>query len=266
MRRPALHRPTPAGPRADAWDRPYAGVLGHAVFYADGGDPTPPTPPVPAPPAPAVPPVPQPPQDPGLVSFVQADLNKMLAKEKEQGRRSALRTIATEAGLDPDTVDLSQVGTLLKQAQEASRQKMSDLERREADATAAAEKAARDTAAAQTLARTANFQIALLGLGAPADGLADVTALLRNDLTTAGIADPTTEQIGEYAAKLKERRPADFTAAAAPTTPATPPVPPAPGGAPAAGQPPRVPATKDDIAERARQRAAAMGLPVKAAS
>jgi hypothetical protein len=268
MRRPALYRPA-FGPRPAAWAHPYAGVLAHAVFYNSGGtDPTPPAPPTPAPPTPAPPatppaPTPAPPKDPALVSMAQTDLNKMLAKEKEQGRRSALRAIATTAGIDPDTLDLDQAGDLLKKAQDASRQQMSELERREADAAAAAEKAARESAAAAEMSRTASFQIALLSLGAPPAGLGDVTALLRNDLTTAGITEPTPEQISEYAGKLKERRPTDFTAAPAPGQPTPPP---APGGGPAAGGPPKPPAAKDDVKARALARAQQMGLAPKPAS
>jgi hypothetical protein len=267
MRRPALYRPDPAG----TWARPYAGVLAHAVFYRSGDPanppappaPNPPAPPAPAPPAPPepgnTPPVPAPPTNPQLVSYTQADLNTLMAREKEQGRRSALRAIATEAGMDPDQVDLTQVGSLLKQAQEASRARMTELERREADAKAAEERAARETQAANERARHADFQIALLGLGAAPTGLGDVCALLRNDLASAGITDPTPEQISEYAGKLKERRPTDFAAPAVPAAAQQTP-PPAPGGAPAAGGQPRVPATKDDIKARARARAEQMGL------
>lgn len=278
MRRPALLRPLAAG---SGWSRPYTGVLAHSVFY--NGDPTasPAVPPA-VPPAPvpaAAPPAPTPNNMPGaggnpappaggepaMVQITQERLNKLMAGEKDEGRRSALRAIATEAGLDPDSIDPTQVGSLLKAAQDASRQKMTELERREADAAAAADKAARETAAAADLSRTASLQITLVRLGADIDSLGDVTALLRNDLATAGYTTPTDEQIRETAEKLKGRRPGDFgqPAGQAPATaPAT--LPAAPGGAPAGGPPPRVPATKDDVAARARARAEAMGLTVKA--
>lgn len=283
MRRPALHHPlTPTG----GWQYPYTGPLAHAVFYRSG-DPTalpsgqPPAA-APAAGAPAVQPpaapspanMPgasgQPPAaaggpggDPAMVQITQDRLSKMMAAEKNDGRTSALRAIAEAAGLDPNSIDPAQVGTLLKQAQEASRQQMTEVERREADAKTASEQAARETATAQELARTASLQITLVGLGAAPDALGDVTAILRNDL--AGIVNPTPEQITETAAKLKERRPTDFGGGTAPATaPAA--LPPAPGGAPAGGPPPHAPAAKDDIAARARDRAKAMGLPVKDAT
>ncbi|MFD8470431.1 hypothetical protein ACFV10_35600, partial [Streptomyces cyaneofuscatus] len=89
--------------------------------------------------------------------------------------------------------------------------------------------------------------------GANPDDLADVTALLRNDLQ--GVDQPTEEQIREKAEALKARRPADFGGVV------PQPLPPAPGGAPAGGPPPRTPASgKDATQKKARALAESMGL------
>lgn len=234
MRRPALYRPA----TGSGWSHPYTGPAAHAVFYNSGGGPPaiPVTPPSPAsmPGAPGNPPAAPPASDPALVQMPQDRLNSMMAKEKDEGRRSALRAIAEAAGLDPDSVDLSSVGNMLKQAQEASRAQMSEVERREADAKAAQERAAQTEAAAKARATAAAMEIALVRLGAQPDGLPDTAAILRNDLAT--VTDPTDEQIREYAEKLKTRRPQDF-GVQAPASPGT--LPPAPSGTPAGGPPPR---------------------------
>lgn len=266
MRRPTQHHNTPA--IHSAWAHPYTGVPALGVFYNDGGNPPAPAPvPTPAELAartapPAAPQVPQTPVDPDdeKVTFTQRRLNTIMASEKEEGRRAALRALAESAGLNPDQIDLNQVGQLVKEAGEANRQRMTDIERREADAQAAADAAAQKVAdaeqkaaAAQALAFEAQQQMALIRLGANPDDLADVTALLRNDL--ASVDQPTEEQIREKAEALKARRPADFGG----TVPQ--PLPPAPGGAPAGGPPPRTPAGgKDAIKAAAEARARAMGL------
>lgn len=267
MRRPTQHHNIPA--IHSAWVHPYAGVTGLGVFYNDGGNPPAPAPVVPSPadlaarvtpPAPAAP-APNVDPDDEKVTFTQRRLNTIMASEKEEGRRSALRALAESAGLNPDQVDLDQVGKLIKDANEANRQRMSDIERQQADAQAATAAAAQQVAAAdakaqaaQALAYEVQQQMALIRLGANPDDLADVTALLRNDLT--GIDQPTEAQIREKAEALKARRPTDFGG-----TPTPQALPPAPGGAPAGGTPPRTPAGgKNAIQEAARARARAMGL------
>lgn len=264
MRRPTQHHIPAIHP---AWAHPYTGATALGVFYNDGGNPPAPAP-VPTPAELAArtahpsPQAPQPPVDPEdeKVTFTQRRLNTIMRDEKEEGRRAALRAIAESAGLNPDQVDLDQVGKLVKEAGEANRQRMSEVERQQADAQAATERAAQQVAeaekkaaAAQALTLEAQQQMALIRLGANPDDLADVTALLRNDLQ--GIDQPTVEQIREKAEALKARRPADFGG----TAPQT--LPPAPGGAPAGGPPPRTPAGgKDAVTQKARERAERMGL------
>jgi hypothetical protein len=200
------------------------------------------------------------------VTFTQRRLNKIMQDEKEEGRRAALRAFAESAGLNADQIDFDQVGKLIKDAQESNRQRMTDVERREADAQAAADRAAQQVAeaekatlAAQELARDAQQRIVLTGLGVRPEDLMDVSALLRNDLT--GVDNPTEVQIRETATKLKDRRPGDFGGVAAPQA-----LPPAPGGAPAGGPPQRTPAGgKDAVREAARARAESMGLRTKTA-
>lgn len=267
MRRPTQHHSTPA--IQSAWMHPYTGVTALSVFHNDGGNTPAPTP-VPTPAEVAAraaqqqtPPAPAPHVDPDeeKVTFTQRRLNTIMASEKEEGRRAALRAIAENAGLNPDQVDLDQVGKLVKEAGEANRQRMTEVERREADAQAISAAAAQQVAdaekkaaAAQALAYEVQQQMALIRLGANPDDLADVTALLRNDLN--GMDQPTEEQIREKAEALKARRPADFGGTPAPQT-----LPPAPGGAPAGGPPPRTPAgSKDAVRDAARARAIAMGL------
>ncbi|WP_399554146.1 hypothetical protein OG582_40830 (plasmid) [Streptomyces anulatus] len=266
MRRPTQHHNTPA--IHSAWAHPYAGVPALGVFYNDGGNPPAPAQvPTPAELAartapPTTPQAPQTPVDPDdeKVTFTQRRLNTIMRDEKEEGRRAALRAIAESAGLNPDQVDLDQVGKLVKDAGEANRQRMSEVERQQADAQAATERAAQQVAdaeqkaaAAQALAFEVQQQMALIRLGANPDDLADVTALLRNDLQ--GVDQPTEDQIREKAEALKARRPGDFGG----TTPQT--LPAAPGGAPAGGPPPRTPAGgKDAIKAAAEERARSMGL------
>ncbi|MFW3477496.1 hypothetical protein [Streptomyces microflavus] len=210
---------------------------------------------------PAAPQVPQTPVDPDdeKVTFTQRRLNTIMASEKEEGRRAALRALAESAGLNPDQIDLNQVGQLVKEAGEANRQRMSEVERQQADAQAATERAAQQVAdaekkatAAQALAFQVQQQMALIRLGANPDDLADVTALLRNDLQ--GVDQPTEEQIRTAAEALKARRPGDFGG----TAPQT--LPPAPGGARPAAPAAHPAGGKDAVNAKARERAERMGL------
>ncbi|HEX5566613.1 MAG TPA: hypothetical protein VFY14_06735 [Streptomyces sp.] len=239
-RRPA-HAPAASGP---GWTHPYTGTLAAlAVCHADGGDPPNPAPPA-GDPAPAAP-KPSPP--PGVLTMTQDELTALAAREKAQGKRSALKEFAEEHGFT--TVDDAKA--FIAAARKAQDDALSEQEKREkalAEREAAAE--AREKAAIAR-ERAANRRAVLVGLGATGDDLEDAVALLR----VADDADDTA--VREAAEALKERRPELFGTA---RTPERPTPPPAPGGAPAGGPPARPPATKDDITERARQRAIAMGL------
>ncbi|MFW3477471.1 hypothetical protein [Streptomyces microflavus] len=264
MRRPTQHHNIPA--IHSAWTHPYTGVPALGMFYNDGGNPGP------RPgaharrgrrahrtsrrtPGPA---------DPGRPGRREGHLHPAAPQHDhgvgEGGRPpGCARALAESAGLNPDQIDLNQVGQLVKEAGEANRQRMSEVERQQADAQAATERAAQQVAdaekkatAAQALAFQVQQQMALIRLGANPDDLADVTALLRNDLQ--GVDQPTEEQIRTAAEALKARRPGDFGGTAPQTLPPAPggPRPAAPAAHPAGG--------KDAVNAKARERAERMGL------
>ena len=273
MRRPALYRPTrtATGP---GWSHPYTGPLAHAVFYNDGGNEGSGSGQGAGVPTPAdlaaratqqtvgqgqqAAAGPQPLIDRQTGQPMTQDrLTQLCAKQKDEGRRSVLRSLAESVGLNPDEVDADKLTGMLKNYQQAARERMSEVERREADATEAQKRAAQAARAeAEQIRRDAEQRILLTRMGVTPDNLRDVGALLSNDLTAAGLTEPTAEQVKATAEKLKERRPQDFGQPAAAQG-----MPPAPGGAPAGGQQPRQPtATKDAVRSAARQRAIDMGL------
>lgn len=264
MRRPALYRPTPAD--THTWAHPYTGPAALAVFYNDGGQPPAPAPvPTPADVAGRI----QPPAAPAAgvdpedekVSFTQRRLNKMMSEEKDEGRRSAYRSLAEAVGLDPETFDPTAFAEMFKQADKARRDQLSEEQRRaeelarreqELDARVAAAEQREAEAAARD--RESRIRSALVTLGATGDDLDDAFDLIRGRIPEN--ADDTA--ISEAAEALKARRGELFgaTPQAAPTV-----LPPAPSGAPAGGPPSRTPAgTKDAIKSAARARAEAMGL------
>ncbi|NUQ95881.1 MAG: hypothetical protein HOY79_04730 [Streptomyces sp.] len=224
MRRPAQHRLGPTA--AHGWSHPYTGLAGLAVFYNDGGDP-PATPPAGAPAPAAEPPKPGPPPTPAG-TFTQEDLDRIAAREKAQGKRSAAKEFAEKHGFN-SIEDAEQFIAAARQAEDAKKteaqKRQEELDRREQ------ELAARE-AAAVARERNANRRAVLVGLGATGDDLEDAVALLRVD------DDADEQTVADAAAKLKERRPELFGQAAPAPQPAGQ-MPPAPGGAPAGGPPPR---------------------------
>ncbi|MFF4960187.1 hypothetical protein ACFY2Z_24535 [Streptomyces sp. NPDC001222] len=171
----------------------------------------------------------------------QEALNRLLAREKQQGERAAIRKLVEQLGFTK-TDDLT---TFVQQQREAQAAQLSEIERREqaaAEATAAAQ--ARE---AQAIARerAAVRRAALVALGARGEDLRDAERLLV-------VEDDADEQaVTEAAEALKARRPELFAQAAAAVPPA------APGGSPAGGPPPRgsnVPKPGSHGADMARQR------------
>jgi hypothetical protein len=243
MRRPAQHRlgPTPA----PGWAHPYTGLAGLSVFYNDGS-----TPPTPAP-APADPPKPGPPPSPAPVpQYTQDDLERIAAKEKDQGKRAgarqALEDLAKELGFtNPDDVK-----EFVAAARKAQQDAMTEEERRRQELEQREQALAEREAAAIARERSAQRRSVLVGLGATGDDLEDAAALLRVD------DDADDQTVREAAEALKQRRPELFGTKPAPQ-PST--LPPAPGGAPAGGGP-RPAATKDDIQANARKLAIQMGF------
>ncbi|MFF3069240.1 hypothetical protein [Kitasatospora sp. NPDC057936] len=163
------------------------------------------------PPAPSAP-------DTGSTLITQDTLTRLLAREKSQGERTAIKKLVADLGF-ADSAALSAWVEAQRAAEQAS---LSEVERREP----AAEQ--REAEAFARL-RAAVWQTALARLGAGGDDLADADRLL-------DVPDDADEQaVAAAAAVLKERRPELF-GTAAPTTP-----PAAPGGSPAGGPPPLAP-------------------------
>ncbi|MFE9491391.1 hypothetical protein ACFYNF_33975 [Streptomyces sp. NPDC006641] len=239
MRRPAQHHSTPA--TSTAWAHPYAGIGGLAVFYNDGGDP-----PAGGAPNPADPPKPSP---PAQRTFTQAEVEALAAKEKAQGQRAGARTALEEFAAEHGFSNVDDAKTFIAAARKAQDDALTEQEKRERELADREAKAEAREKAAEARERAANRRAVLVGLGATGDDLDDATALLR----VPDDADEATLQ--DAADKLKARRPELFGAPA----PAAAALPPAPAGAPAGG-PPRTAATKDDVKERARKRAAQMGF------
>ncbi|WP_282795771.1 hypothetical protein [Streptomyces sp. CC224B] len=240
-------------------------VNGRPVHVIAGGsgddDPTP----DPAAPAPAPTPTPKDvldrKADPGkagedeeTVTVTQRRMNLLLTREKDQGRQAALRSLAAEAGLDPDGVDAAALKKVLAEAKKIKDAHLSEEQRRDAELTqreqdlaareAAAEKAA---AAAENQLREATRSAQLVSLGATGQDLEDALLLLNKALEDDPDADEAT--VAKAAAALKKRRPQLFGAPAAPDKPLSPP---APSGSPAGGPPQRqAPAGKPGDAGRA---------------
>jgi hypothetical protein len=192
---------------------------GRPIFPILGADPTDPSNQQ-LPPTPGIDPAAPPTGQPGLD---QDALNRLLAREKQQGERSAIRRLVEQLGFTK-TEDLT---SFVQQQRGAQAAQLSEIERREqaaADATAAA--TARE-AQAVARERAAVRRAALVALGTTGDDLKDAERLLAVD------DDADEDAITEAAQALKTRRPELFAATAAPVPPA------APGGSPAGGPPPR---------------------------
>ncbi|MER8233644.1 hypothetical protein [Streptomyces sp. NPDC094049] len=157
------------------------------------------------------------------VSVDQNTLARLLAREKDQGGRTAVKKLLDGLGFDKAD-ELTAFVTAQREAQQAQLTEVERCEQAAVDATKAAE--ARESAATAR-ERQAVRRGALVALGAHGDGLADAERLLL-------VADDADEQaVADAAATLLERRPELF-GPAGPVTPR-----PAPGGSPAGGPPPR---------------------------
>lgn len=249
MRRPAQHRHQPG---ANTWAHPYTGVAGMSVFYNDGGNP----------PAPAAgepktvePPKPGPP--PVAKEFTQEDLERVAAREKAQGKRSALKEFAEEHGFSSP----EDAATFIAAARQAQQDALTEQERQAQQLAADRAKLEQERSQVEATRRTLKREQALTRLGAldteDAPNLQDALAMLDRDLRDQPDADDAS--LNKAAAALKARRPELFGTKAPETAPPAV-LPPAPGGAPAGGGTPRVPATKDDVKARAHAKAVKMGF------
>jgi hypothetical protein len=265
MRSPAQTAPDPAATGSDPNTPPApTGVPSPADLAARQAGQQPPTPTEPAAPAAATP-------GEQEVTFTQRRLNKMMADEKEEGRRAAYRSFAEAAGIDPDAFDPNQFGEMFKQAEAARQQQLSEEQRRAEELERQAQAVQTDKAkleqeraqlaeARRALAR----EQALTRLGAidvvddqgqvTAPNLQDALAMLERDLRDNPDADAAA--LAGAAEALKKRRPELFGTAPAPQT-----LPPAPSGGPAGGNAPRQPAAsgKDAVKEEARKWADRLG-------
>lgn len=175
-------------------------------------------------PQPADPSLAQPTGDPTAAGGARVDqdtLTRLLAREKEQGGRAAVRKLLESLGFEkPD-----ELTEFVRAQQDAKAAQLSEVERREKAAADAAASAAQREAAAAERERAAVLRAVLVSLGASGDDLADAERLLAVD-------DGADEQaVTEAAAALKARRPELFGGQQV--------LPPAPGGSPAGGPPPR---------------------------
>ncbi|WP_405526742.1 hypothetical protein OG426_30275 [Streptomyces canus] len=201
---------TPAGYRHD----------GRPIFPILGADPTDPSNQQ-IPPGPTADPA-APPAQP----LDQDALNRLLAREKQQGERAAVRKLVEQLGFTK-TDDLT---TFVQQQRDAQAAQLSEIERREQAAEEKLRSAETREAQALTRERAAIRRAALGGLGATGDDLDDAVLLIDRALHDQPDADETA--VAAAAEQLKERRPELFGSVRVT-------VPPAPGGSPAGGPPKR---------------------------
>ncbi|TQE28256.1 hypothetical protein Sipo8835_26225 [Streptomyces ipomoeae] len=194
MTRPSL--PSPLGYRRDG--RPIYPILG-----ASGEDPS---------------------NQPSAApkTFTQEQVTTLLAREKQQGGRAAVKELLEQTGF----ADAAALAAFIQDKKQAEAEALSELERREKAAADKEQAAAAREAAAVTRERAAQRRAALVALGATGDDLADAEQLLT-------VPDDADDQaLAEAAKALAARRPELFG-----TSRET--APPAPGGSPAGGPPPR---------------------------
>ncbi|MGW0822549.1 hypothetical protein [Streptomyces sp. NPDC002845] len=155
-------------------------------------------------------------------AFTQEQVTTLLAREKQQGGRAAVKELLEQTGF----ADAATLTAFIQDKKQAETEALSELERRERAATEREQAASAREAAATARERAAQRRAALVALGATGDDLADAEQLLI-------VPDDADDQALTEAAKaLAARRPELFG------TPGGS-APPAPGGSPAGGPPPR---------------------------
>lgn len=159
-------------------------------------------------------------------SVTQEELARLLAREKTQGGRAAVKKLLNDLGFDNSDA-LTEFITTKRDADQAA---LTEVERREQTADEKLRSA--ETREAQALARerAAIRRAALGGLGAAGADLDD--AMLLIDRALGDESDADEKAVVAAAEQLKERRPELFGQARET-------VPPAPGGSPASGPPKR---------------------------
>ncbi|WP_063734373.1 hypothetical protein [Streptomyces sp. RTd22] len=159
-------------------------------------------------------------------SVTQEDLSRLLAREKTQGGRAAVKKLLGELGFD-NSEALTEFITTKRDAEQAA---LTELQRREQAADEKLRSAEAREVQAAAKERVAIRRAALAGLGAAGDDLADAVLLIDRALDDQPDADE--EAVAVAAEQLKERRPELFGQNREGT-------PPAPGGSPAGGPPSR---------------------------
>ncbi|MEV7279749.1 hypothetical protein [Streptomyces sp. NPDC093111] len=203
MTRPSLPNPlAPVGYRRDG--RPIYPILGASPEH----DPNKPN------------------DDPAAGGVTQDDLSRLLAREKTQGGRAAVKKLLDGLGF-ADTEKLTKFITATRDAERAA---LSEVERREQAAEDKLHAAEAREAQAVARERTAIRRAALAGLGAAGEDLDDAVLLI--DRALDGEDDADEETVAAAAEQLAERRPELFGNGRVTA-------PPAPGGSPAGGPPPR---------------------------
>ncbi|MFD3495890.1 hypothetical protein ACFWWB_35925 [Streptomyces sp. NPDC058690] len=166
-------------------------------------------------------------------------LSKLLAREKQQGERAAVRKLVEQLGF-AKTDDLA---AFVKAQQDAQDAQLTEVQRREKAAEDASAAAAAREAAAIAREKATVRRSALVALGATGVDLADAERLLAVD------DDADEQAVTDAATALETRRPGLFGTASISAA--------APGGSPAGGPPQRgsnVPKRGAAGAEMARRR------------
>lgn len=156
----------------------------------------------------------------------QEDLSRLLAREKTQGGRAAVKKLLGDLGFDSSEALIEFVTT----KRDADQAALTEIERREQAAEEKLRTAEAREAQALAKERAAIRRAALGGLGAAGDDLDDAVLLIDRALHDQPDADGAS--VIAAAEQLKERRPELFGQARET-------VPPAPGGSPAGGPPRR---------------------------
>ena len=159
----------------------------------------------------------------GALAVDQETLGKLLAREKEQGRRAASKSLLDELGF----TSKDEAAAWVKSQRDAQTAQLSDVERREQAAAEAEARAAQREAAASARERTAQRRAVLVGLGATGKGLDAAERLLSvpDDADDQALTDAATQLATDWP---------QFFGGQAQQQPAA-----APGGSPAGGPPAR---------------------------
>ncbi|MEU3049022.1 hypothetical protein ABZ705_21370 [Streptomyces sp. NPDC006984] len=163
--------------------------------------------------------------DDATLTLSQKQLNALLAREKDQGGRAAVRALVEKLGFSINT-DLTDFVTRQRQTEQ---DQLTETQRREQDLTTRENAIAAREAQAAAREREASRRAVLAREGSTGEDLDDALTLLR----IPDDADDTAVSTAVH--ELKTRRPELFRASA----PGGGQPPAAPGGAPASVPPPR---------------------------